>query len=165
MAHLFITQPSFRFLPVFFNVDTVVGDSPAVNNFEDVLLVKFFFNVIAKQTRDPKLLSATRLVGFPDGVMDGLTIKAIVAVQEIVQKTNPGQVVDGRVSPAKGGAISYGGGLWTIAVLNNFIKDKNINVWPRIDLIRGFEFPFLLQSMLNRTLNGIPSTPDPFASQ
>ena len=47
MAHLLAPQQSKPTLPVFFNVDGVVGAAPAVNNREDVLLVQFAFTVMA----------------------------------------------------------------------------------------------------------------------
>ncbi len=161
MAHLFVTQPSFQFLPVFFNVDEVVGDVPAVNKNEDVLLVQFFLKVIGRQVRASELQIA-RLVQVT-GVMDKLTIDAIEVLQVIARRRNPATVVDGRVSPARGGAISYGGGFWTIAILNNFIKDNNFNIWPRIDLLP--DFPSGLKLLVSRSLSGVKSQPDPFASQ
>jgi hypothetical protein len=167
MASLFFTAgPAAKFLPVFFNVGAVVGDSPASNIFEDVLLVQFFFQLIAKQTTNRKLASDARLVGRPDGVVSNGMIRAISSVQEIMQKQNPGQVIDGRVSPATGTGVSYGPGVFTIGVLNNFIKENNFNVWPRIDLIRAAdEIPSGIKFLVERTLTGTKSIPDPFATQ
>ena len=49
MAHLLAPKPSKLTLPVFFNVDGVVGSMPAANIREDVLLVQYFFTLIAAQ--------------------------------------------------------------------------------------------------------------------
>ena len=56
--------------------------------------------------------------------MDRATIDAIRAFQE------DARVVDGRVSVARG--FAYGGGLWTISLLNQILKSNFPNLWPRI---------------------------------
>ena len=155
MAHLMAPQPSHPELPVFFNVDGVVGAAPAVNNREDVLLVQFIFNVIAtspRPTTDPVLLAAARAVRLT-GTIDPATITAIRAHQTVDRRIsgNPNQVVDGRVSPAKGG-YSYGA-LWTIAELNNNLQDRHVNIWPRIDTIPGC--PAELRQMVVRAVAGM----------
>jgi hypothetical protein len=104
MAHLLAPQPSNTELPVFFNVDGVVGASPAQNNREDVLFVQFCFQVIANNpisTTHAEVLAAAKNVQVT-GKIDNATITAIRATQK-----NKKAVVDGRVSPAKG-AYSYG---------------------------------------------------------
>ena len=155
MAHLFAPQPSDPELPVFFNVDGVVGAAPAQNKREDVLLVQFAFTVIAAtplSTSNPLVIQAAKAVTL-SGVADPATINAIRTFQESRKsKSGPGTVVDGRVSPAKGG-YSYGGGLWTIAHLNESLQDRNIKIWPRIDQIAGC--PGELQQMVVRTVQGV----------
>jgi len=154
MAHLFVPQPTLIALPVFFNVDGVVGAPPAQNKREDVLLVQFAFTVIANSPNpktDPKVLEAAKAVKLT-GVADPATIAAIRTLQEASKKQSSGKVVDGRVSPAKVG-YSYGGGTWTIANLNNSMQGRNINIWPRIDKIPGC--PGELKSMVIRTVAGI----------
>jgi uncharacterized membrane protein len=150
MAHLMAPQPSAPGLPVFFNVDGVVGAAPAQNLREDVLLVQFFFSVIAKNVTEPAakaVLGAVKVTG----VIDAPTIAAIKDIQERHKKNNPGAIVDGRMSPAKGG-YNYGGGHWAITRLNDNAQDKNKDHWPRIDKIAGC--PDEIKLMVVRTLVG-----------
>jgi hypothetical protein len=60
MAHLLAPQPSHPSMPVFFNVDGVVGAAPAQNEREDVLLVQFILRVIAKS---PDAMTEPQLQG------------------------------------------------------------------------------------------------------
>src|SRR5262245_15761533 len=136
MAHLLAPQPPHKELPVFFNVDGVVGAPPAENKREDVLLVQFIFTVIASSpeaTTEPELVAAAKAVRVTGGI-DPATINAIRAMQDSFKKEFPGQVADGRVSPAKD-TYSYGSAKWIIAHLNNSLQNRHVNVWPRIDKI------------------------------
>lgn len=154
MAHLLAPQQSLPTLPVFYNVDGVVGAAPAQNKREDVLLVQFAFVVMASSpasTSSPAMRSAAAAVKLT-GVADPATINAIVAAQqEIKSKGQSGTVVDGRVSPAKG-TYAYGSGTWTIVHLNESIQGRHIKIWPRIDQIAGC--PGELQQMVVRTVQG-----------
>jgi hypothetical protein len=145
-------QPPAPQLPVFFNVDSVVGAAPAQNLREDVLLVQFCLRVIGltpKETTDLLVAAACKLVQ-TTGVIDPQTIAAIKAVQLSTKKRDPSVVVDSRVSPAKGG-YTYGA-WWTIAYLNGSVQNRNKSVWPRIDKIQGC--PVELLAMLRRVLVG-----------
>jgi hypothetical protein len=157
MAHLIVPQPNSTVLPAFFNVDGVVGASPAANKREDVLLVQFAFTVVAKSPGKlpPELVAAAKAVRVT-GSVDPATITAIRATQETLKKTQSATVVDGRVSPARG-AYSYGGGLWTVGQLSKFIQARHADLWPRIDKILGC--PDELKSMVTRTVTGIVSPP------
>lgn len=151
MAYLFAPQPSDPDLPIFFNVNGVVGAGPAQNLREDVLLVQFAFEQIAKSpkpTTGQAVVAAAKAVR-ATGTVDQATIQAISAFQKA--SGNPNQITDGRVSPAKGG-YNYGGAYWTIASLNNSIQDRNVDVWPRIDKIPGC--PGELVQMVTRTVAG-----------
>ena len=151
MAHLLAPQPSDPELPVFFNVNGVVGAQPAQNNREDVLLVQFYLKLMGDNplpTSTPDFLAAAKQVRLT-GVIDQATIQAIRAFQS---GRGPGQVVDGRVSPAKGGGYSYGSGLFTIAQMNESVQHRNIDVWPRIDRISSC--PQELADMVKRTVIG-----------
>lgn len=154
MAHLEAPKPISEAMPVFFNVDGVVGAQPAQNIREDVLLVQFAFKVMAGSpiaTTNPELLAAARAVTV-DGICGPVTINAIRANQESYRRENPGKVVDGRVSPTRGG-YSYGGGAaWTIVRLNRSIQFRNIQIWPRIDNIMGC--PPELKAMVKRQVVG-----------
>ncbi len=153
MAHLLAPQDSLPTLPVFFNVDNVVGAMPAANLREDVLFVQFTFVVIASSPTpgsSPEFNAAAAAVKMT-GVADAATINAITATQKEIQRKGLGGVVDGRVSPAKGG-YSFGGSLWTIVHLNESVQGRHIEVWPRIDRIPGC--PSELQTMVVRTVQG-----------
>jgi hypothetical protein len=154
MAHLLAPQKSLPTLPVFFNVDETVGAAPAANKREDVLLVQFAFVVIASNPAPDSsaefnvAAAAVKLTG----VADPATINAIVATQnEAKRKGLAGTVIDGRVSPAKGG-YAYGTSTWTIVHLNESMQGRHIKLWPRIDQIPGC--PPELQQMVVRTVQG-----------
>ena len=107
MAHLVAPQPTQQPLPVFFNVDGVVGAAPAQNKREDVLLVQFICKRRAARDTNAarkKIYEAVQVTG----TMDTATTNAIEAWQkQMREESSPGQVVDKRVSPAKG-AYLYG---------------------------------------------------------
>jgi hypothetical protein len=158
MAHILAPQSSDETIPVFYNVNGVVGAPPASNIREDVLLVQFFINDTGKKgfTTAPelrKVLQAVRL----SGAIDAATINAIEAWQKNlrVRHPNPGQVIDKRVSPAKG-AYFYGPGMWTIVDMNRHVRAFNLSQWPRIDLIDGC--PEELKQMVMRVLVGVGGT-------
>ena len=151
MAQLFIPQPPDPELPVFFNVDGVVGDPPAQNKREDVLLVQFLFNLLGNAsgpTRYPDMRSAAQAVRVT-GTIDSATITAIRTLQGVQRTLNPRTVVDGRVSPARG--FTYGA-LWSIVQLNNYVQDHNRDTWPRIDKYAGC--PDEIKQLVTRTLVG-----------
>lgn len=154
MAHLLAPQGSLPTLPVFFNVDGVVGAAPAANKREDVLLVQFAFTVIAASPTpgsSPEFRQAAAAVQMT-GTIDNATINAIRATQaEVKKKGQSATVIDGRVSPAKGG-YAYGDATWTIVHVNESIQGRNIKIWPRIDQIPSCH-PELKQ-MVVRTVQG-----------
>ncbi len=154
MASLFAPQPPHFTLPVFFNVDQVVGAAPATNNREDVLLVQFYLKFCGQTptaTTPPVLTEAMKKVRVT-GSMDPATINAIQTLQSERKRAtqNPTKIVDGRVSPARG--YKYGSANWTIAVLNDMVQNRKTDVWPRIDKIPGC--PPELTQMVFRTLVG-----------
>ena len=155
MAHLLAPQASNPNLPVFFNVDGVVGAPPAANKREDVLLVQFAFKIISESaiaTSEPVVTEAARAVTM-SGIADPATINAIRVFQQArIARGSAGTVVDGRVSPAKEG-YAFGRGIWTIVVLNESLQARNVQVWPRIDQIPGC--PNELQQMVVRTVQGV----------
>ncbi|MGD9562892.1 MAG: hypothetical protein AB7F88_11685 [Pyrinomonadaceae bacterium] len=153
MAHLLAPQASLPTLPVFFNVDGVVGSAPAANKREDVLLVQFAFTVIAASPTpgaSAEFNAAAAAVKMT-GTADAATLNAIRATQVEVNRKGGTGVIDGRVSPAKGG-YAYGSGTWTIVHLNESMQDRHMALWPRIDQIKGC--PSELQQMVVRTVRG-----------
>lgn len=155
MAHLLAPQKSSPTLPVFFNVDGVVGKSPAMNNREDVLLVQFAIAHTAANRlpgASEAFYEAAKAVRVT-GTIDNETINAITAMQLEVKRKHPGTIVDGRVSPSQG-AYGYGsGGGSSIVILNESVQHRNVDVWPRIDKIAGC--PGELKQMVVRTVQGI----------
>jgi hypothetical protein len=131
--HIVAPRPSNPELPVFFNVDGVVGAAPAANHSEDVLFVQFCFKGSGSPV--PELVPVFQAVQLT-GTMDPATLNAIRVTQERFRRNEPSVVVDGRVSPARGG-YSYGGANWTIVQYNNILQDRHKDVWPRIDKIAG----------------------------
>ncbi len=151
MAHLMAPQPSNPQLPTFFNVNGVVGTAPAANQREDVLLVQYYLKLVgvAGQGAPTPLFTACNAVCVT-GVIDPPTITAITLYQQQRKMKNPNVVVDGRVSPAKGG-YSYGA-VWTIVHMNEIVHERHQNLWPRIDKIPGC--PEELKAMVMRTVVG-----------
>ena len=152
MAYLMAPQPPDRELPVFYNVDKVVGAAPAQNLKEDVLLVQYALSKIAEsgELESPAAQAAVAAVKVT-GVIDPTTITAIRLVQQACKSRNAGVVVDGRVSPARGG-YSYGTGFWTIVHMNYYLRRADTDAWPRIDKLSGC--PTDLQEMVVRKVGG-----------
>jgi len=99
MAHLTAPSKPDPELPVYFNVDGVVGAAPAQNKREDVLLVQFALQVIANNpiaTTGAEVLAACKAVKVT-GTIDPATITAIKAFQQSFKQVYAGQIVDGRV--------------------------------------------------------------------
>ena len=156
MAHIEMTKPRSEYLPVFYNVDGVVGAPPADNKREDVLLVQFFIVLIGRSPKPdipPNVVAALKAVQLT-GVADAQTIAAIKAFQESNRQKRPNAVVDGRASPAKPGMRYAPGALWTIVQLNFVCKNLHPDVWPRIDKIQGC--PDDLKKMVEREIVGKP---------
>ncbi|HJQ57076.1 MAG TPA: peptidoglycan-binding domain-containing protein [Vineibacter sp.] len=150
MAHLFVPLPHDLEIPTCFNVDGAVGKPPAQNLREDVLLVQFLLNTWGNQpgTRGGQAKPLARMVRVT-GIIDPVTIDAIVAFQQ--SDLMPQATVDGRVSPAKG--RDYGAAIYTIVQLNSLVQDRNLAIWPRIDLIPGTH-PEIV-AMVIRTVVGV----------
>ena len=154
MAHLLAPQKSKPTLPVFFNVDGVVGKAPAANNREDVLLVQFAIATMASKPlpgASDAFYQAAKMVKVT-GTIDNETINAITAMQLEVKRKDPGTIVDGRVSPSHGTYGYGGGGGCSIVTLNESVQHRNVDVWPRIDKINGC--PSELKQMVVRTVQG-----------
>ena len=154
MAHIEMSKPRSEYLPVFYNVDGVVGAPPADNKREDVLLVQFFIVLIGRSPRlliPPNVVAAFKAVQLT-GVADAQTIAAIKAFQESKRQRHPNVVVDGRASPAKPGVLYAPGAVWTIVRLNYQGKNLHPDVWPRIDKIQGC--PDDLKKMVERETVG-----------
>jgi hypothetical protein len=118
-----------------FNVDAPVGQG-GTNALEDVYLVQFLILKAAERATRVGPDLKTRMLRVPlSGKADDATIDGIKAVQEQVQKTFPGAVVDGRVSPALG--VNYGGGIWTIVTLNDSVREYYPERWPRLQDLKG----------------------------
>jgi hypothetical protein len=98
--------------------------------------VQFAFKVIAdspRPTTGAELLAAAKAVPLTGTIDPGQPGAPTINATRVMQKTsvNPNAVVDGRVSPARGG-YSYGSALWSIVQLNNSMQDRLVDIWPRI---------------------------------
>ena len=120
-----VSVPRNNDLPLFFNVDGHVGFGCA-NHYNDVLLVQFMCHINGIGASSP--LSRVPL----NGICDARTVEAIRFIQQSVKKKGMvGTVVDGKVSPILNGKINYGGGMYTLAILNRWTRWK-CSVWPRL---------------------------------
>lgn len=131
--HILAPRPANPDIPLFFNLDGVVGASPADNLTEDVLFIQFCFRFSADHQAGistPGLLEKLNAV-HPTGMIDTATIDSIRATQEVFRRHTPGTIIDGRVSPAHG--YIYGGGVWSIVNYNNILQERTKDIWPRLD--------------------------------
>lgn len=133
--HLF-AQTQAPNLPIFFNVDSSVGQGGANSNQEDILLVQLLLKKAAERPPATVPASTTQRVARVtlSGTSDSATIDGIRAIQERMRERNPGTIVDGRVSPARG--VSYGEADWTIVTLNTHCRRAFPEVWPRLQDFR-----------------------------
>ena len=136
--HVLAPKPTNKAIPIFFNVDSTVGNRGANSNKNDILLVQFLIRKSAelaigtlRPDRRQRMLRVT-----PDGRVGPLTIDGIKAVQETMREKTPSTVVDGRISPARG--YHYGGGFYTIVSMNNAVRKRRLTVWPRLQDLPGF---------------------------
>jgi peptidoglycan hydrolase-like protein with peptidoglycan-binding domain len=118
---------------MFFNVDSSVGNNGTNSNRADILLVQFLIrklSVLAASNLSPDQRARMGRVTV-DGMSGPITIDGIRAVQERMREKQPGTVVDGRVSGARG-RHQYGAGVWTIVSLNSSLRKRIPSVWPRL---------------------------------
>jgi len=152
--HMLAPKPANRQLPIFFNLDSVVGASPAQNLSEDVMFVQFCLRFAGDHpagVKSPELLPILRAVN-PTGAIDTATIEAIRATQQSIKKEFSGTVVDGRVSPAHG--YFFGShGAWTIIHFNNTVQEQCKDLWPRLDKVLGC--PAALAAAVIREVVGV----------
>ena len=130
--HVMSPQPISTVTPMFFNVNSSVGNNGTNSNRIDILLVQFLIrklSVVAAANLSPDQIARMRRVTV-DGVSGPITINGIRAVQERMRQENPRTVVDGRVSSAHG--RQYGEGFWTIVTLNGSLRKRIPFVWPRL---------------------------------
>lgn len=152
MAYLSAPQPPRIELPIFFNVQGVVGAAPAQNMMEDVALVQFAFETMGKNpvaTSKPEFIAACKKVKVT-GMIDQETIDAIRIFQ--AKQSTDAAIVDGRVSPAKSGYFYGPGGMYAIVAINDALQNRFKDLWPRIDKLPGC--PAVLVEMVERTVGG-----------
>ena len=137
-----IYTPTALDLPLFFNVDSSVGDGGDNSSSEDVMLVQFFLAIAGENlqgTPPPSGVSAIDWQSMIDlcvslwstGECDEATIDAIRAFQTAVHDNHPAIIVDGRVSVARG--FTYAPhAAWTIANMNFVIRTHFPRIWPRL---------------------------------
>jgi hypothetical protein len=132
--HIVAFRPANPQLPVFFNVDSSVGEKGSNSSPEDVILVQFLLHQLAESnpaTKPGGEARRPRILKVPvTGVCDAATIDGIRAWQEGRKQETPGTVVDGRADPANGDL--YRGGEYTIADLNAMFRWRFPQFWPRL---------------------------------
>ena len=102
-----------RSLPIFFNVDSSVGENGQNSSAEDILLVQFLLHEIAAAAKSSK--PGARPTGSGSlkvpmsGANDAATIDGIRAWQEGRKEGMPATIVDGRVNSARGVFYVKGG--------------------------------------------------------
>ncbi|WP_426956283.1 hypothetical protein [Muricoccus radiodurans] len=148
MVHVLAPQPSHKKLPMFFNVDSSVGQNGQNANPEDIMLVQYFLRLIGDH---PSGIAAPSTPIFkrvrPTGTMDQATIDAIKAGQSYAKITP-----DGRVS--KAATYRYGAHSYTIVDLNFSIRDRAPfkAKWPNVDQLPNC--PPILGAAIRRALSG-----------
>jgi hypothetical protein len=130
--HVLAPRPSNPQLPLYFNVDTSVGQGGANSSREDILLVQFLLRKVGDASPEvpPHRREVMRNVD-PTGVCDADTIAGIRAAQEVMRERFPSTVVDGKVSTAR--TYEYGRGVYTIVSLQVTLRRKFPKEWPRLD--------------------------------
>lgn len=130
--HVLAPKPMNTEAPIFFNLDSSVGQNGNNSNPDDIMLVQFLIRTSAE--RNITNVGRDRIQRMLKVVIDGncgpLTIDGIRAVQETVRDFKPATTVDGRASVAKG--YQYGGGVYTIVALNASFRRRYPEMWPRL---------------------------------
>ena len=128
--------------PLFFwNVDATVG-LHGVNLFDDVMFVQWCFYKASKwnklDARLREVFATTPISGECTGHEGDMLISSIKALQQ--SDMLKGAMVDGLVSPAKGGHYKYHGGerTYLIFYLNAVLRVLYPKLFPRIDLMPEF---------------------------
>jgi hypothetical protein len=153
MAHLMQSSPRLASLPVIWNVDNTVGEG-GVNSTEDVYLVQYMLNMVAKSPKPmntdtrPKLL-ALRV----DGICDAYTIMCIKAIQTSWKQSSPTIVVDGRVSKSTP-SLKYGSNWYSIVNINNSYRRCYWANWPVMSLDAD---DATITNLMYRSLYGTPA--------
>jgi len=133
--HVLVPKHPTSMVPIFFNIDTSVGDKAQNAKQEDILLVQFFLRQIAEaakaskpggEARRQRILNVT-----PSGGCDAATIDGIRAWQEGRKEDFPQTIVDGRANSARD-VFYVKEGEWTIADLNGVFRMLFPTIWPRL---------------------------------
>ncbi|WP_426960114.1 hypothetical protein [Muricoccus radiodurans] len=146
MVHVLAPRPANGKLPMFFNVDSSVGQNAQNSNPEDIMLVQYIMRLTADMGVVNPVTAAFKKVS-PTGRMDQVTVDAIRACQSGA-KSAP----DGRVSKATG--YHYGAAFFTIVELNyNLRRRAQISAkWPCLDQMPNC--PPILAAAARRALAG-----------
>lgn len=132
--------PSPQGLIFYWNVDGPVGLN-GTNKFDDVLFVQWCFYKMAQWDRmKPELRAVYRTTPL-NGECSGRDGDPLIAAIKTLQRSVPGLMVDGRVSPpTKGATYAYHGARHTFLIfyLNAVLRVLHPNQYPRIDLMPEF---------------------------
>ena len=150
MVHVLAPQPPDRAeLPVFLNIDGDVGEGAPNVNPQDIALVQYMLRTIGDRPggRAIEVADVLRQVE-PTGVMDDRTIAAIRALQSV---RDPGTVVDGKVSTARG--YTYDGvHNYMIVAMNHSMRNRYPDAFPRLDRVPGC--PFMVEVAIRDAVLG-----------
>ena len=118
MSRVLTLNPPFRGLTTAINVLSHVG-TKQTNNLDDVKVVQKLLQLCSKGS------DFASEIGLPaiSGKFDAATGFWIYRFQDLDRRKMPSNVIDGTISPARGG--SYGGGTWTIISMNLFAKERD----------------------------------------
>jgi hypothetical protein len=133
--HVLVPKHPTSIVPIFFNIDTSVGEKGQNSNPEDILLVQFLLRTLAESATSSSPTGETRrqrLLKVPvTGVCDNLTVDGIRAWQEGRHDGSRASIVDGRADSARD-VFYVKDGEWTIADLNGMFRMLFPNIWPRL---------------------------------
>jgi hypothetical protein len=130
MAHLMpLKQPIQTYggsMGIILNVGQTVGHPRrgGVNNFNDVQAVQALIDLYLAFKQSPQLMLPT-----VTGAFDAITGFWIFETQVFLRKKNPSQIIDGIISPVRGGMVSYGAGEWAIVELNAGASSFAFDSW------------------------------------
>jgi len=120
-------KPAEARLPMFFNVDSSVGQGGQNISFDDIMLVQFFLFAIGKKPETQQHLAPLAAVPVT-GRMNQQTIDGIKLMQ-----SSAGATADGRVSVARG--YRFSSVAFTIVQLNFNVKFRHFPQWPNVEEI------------------------------
>jgi hypothetical protein len=133
--HILVPKHPTSIVPLFFNIDTSVGEKGQNSKQEDIMLVQFMLRTIAETAKSHSSAGEVRRLRIAKvpvtGTCDAATIDGIRAWQEGRHDDLPATIIDGRANSARD-VFYVKEGEWTIADLNGIFRMLFPNIWPRL---------------------------------